>query len=241
MLASRRRRTQLPLWTSASPSLPENTRCLGLLIRRHLGHEHERNCSQVCAKVAGETAQMPHLPATARLMGTGLWPFGERTPLPHQRPSPPDPPEGGPWRAPSLEGRGPLTLLPPWRAAAEWATDTRAVQCRSSSRPGLPGHALACVPCTACEVCGGSVGEGGASEALRASVGLGGAPRKQVVPAPLPTPLRRSGAGSSGQPRGRGVGGALHPGPALTPSCRSSPGCQLLSSAWLAWGPPVDV
>lgn len=110
---------------------------------------------------------MPHFPATARLMGTGLWPFGERTPLPHQRPSPPDPPEGGPWRAPSLEGRGPLTLLPPWRAAAEWATDTRAVQCRSSSRPGLPGHALACVPCTACEVCGGSVGEGGASEALR--------------------------------------------------------------------------
>lgn len=60
---------------------------------------------------------MPHLPATARLMGAGLWPFGERTPLPHQRPSPPDPPEGGPWRAPSLEGRGPLTLLPPWRAA----------------------------------------------------------------------------------------------------------------------------
>lgn len=235
MLASRRRRTRLPLWTSASPSLPENTRCLGLLIRRHLGHEHERNCSQVCAKVAGETAQIPHLPATAGLMGTGLWPFGERTPLPHQRPSPPDPPEGGPWRAPSLEGRGPLTLLPPWRAAAEWATDTRAVQCRSSSRPGLPGHALVCVPCTACEVCGGSVGEGGASEALRASVGLGGAPRKQVVPAPLPTPLRRSGAGSSGQPRGRGVGGAL------TPSCRSSPGCQLLRSAWLAWGPPVDV
>lgn len=117
MLASRRWRTRLPLWTSASPSLPQNTRCLGLLIRRHLGHEHERNCSQVCAKVAGETAQMPHLPATARLMGTGLWPFGERTPLPHQRPSPPDPPEGGPWRAPSLEGRGPLTLLPPWRAA----------------------------------------------------------------------------------------------------------------------------
>lgn len=114
MLASRRWRTRLPLWTSASPSLPENTRCLGLLIRRHLGHEHERNCSQVCAKVAGETAQMPHFPATARLMGTGLWPFGERTPLPHQRPSPPDPPEGGPGgaMASALAGR-PGSAHPP--------------------------------------------------------------------------------------------------------------------------------